>query len=153
MLSLLLALLPLSFAQSSGTIHLNASAPASQSKSAGCIILAQIASLSSPNILTSMVPICPPSTGEYATKPANGLAIDWPLTTGGDGAASSLAIYGKITGGVSGATAGCVMGLSQMQAQYLLGRTLEWNNDLNELWDHTQNGFLRDPTSFDVITW
>ena len=43
------------------------------------------------------------------------------------------------------------MALSQMQAMYLLGRQLEWRSD--GLWDNSEQGLVRDPDSFNVITW
>jgi len=147
--AILAAFLPLILAQSSGTIYLNVSDPASRSPTAGCIILAQVASLSTPSILTQMVPICPSTAGTYASEPDTGMSITWPLTTGGDGAASSMAIYAQMTGG----TAKCVMSLSQMQAQYLLGRDLDWNNGQSRMWDYSNKGWLRDPTTFNVIGW
>ena len=152
-LSILFPLLPLILAQSSGTISLNVSELSSHSATAGCIVLAQVASLSTPLVLTEMVPVCPSTAGVYASEPDTGMSITWPLTTGGDGAASSMAIYAQVTGSGGSVTAGCVTDLSQMQAMYLLGRDLDWNNDESQLWDFTSNGWLRDPSSFNVITW
>ncbi len=145
---------PLILAQSSGTIYLNASNPSSGSPTAGCVILGQLAVLSTPHILTAMVPICPSTAGDLASEPLTGMPITWPLTTGGDGAASAMAIYAGITESDDGkSTARCVMNLSQMQAMYLLGRDLDWNNDQNQLWDYTANGWLRDTSKYNVITW
>ena len=81
------------------------------------------------------------------------MPFTWPLTTSGDGAASSMALYAQIAADGDTATAGCVMSLSQMQAMYLLGRDLNWNNALNEVWDYAASGWLRDPTNFNVIIW
>jgi len=58
-----------------------------------------------------------------------------------------MAIYANFDGG----SPGCVMALSQMQAMYLLGRQLEWRSD--GLWDNSEQGLVRDPDSFNVITW
>jgi hypothetical protein len=152
-LSILLPLLPLlSFltpisAQSSGTFTIDASNPSSGS---GCIIIAQVASLSTPNVLTALIPICPSTAGEYAS---GDLTVSWPLTTSGDGASSSLAIYGELTSTTGGVKAGCVTSLSQMQAMYLLGRSLEWRNDVEEVYDNTAGGFLLDPTTYNEIPW
>ncbi|KAK1928023.1 hypothetical protein DB88DRAFT_480097 [Papiliotrema laurentii] len=127
---LLLSLTPFgAFAQSSGTFTL--------STSSGCIVLSQVATLTSPYSITQSRPICP----------GGGATINWPLTSGGNGAASSLAIYA----GFQGSAPGCMMPLSQMQAMYILGRMLEWRAD--GIWDSTANGLLRDPTSFEVLTW
>lgn len=129
----LLAILPVvaqfALAQSSGTLTL--------SSTSGCIVLSQVASLSTPYSLTQSLPICP---GSPAT-------VTWPLSSGGNGAASNMAIYANINNG----SPGCVMALSQMQAMYLLGRSLEWRAD--GLWDNGEQGLIRDPTSFSVITW
>lgn len=92
----LLAISPLAYAQSSGVITI-------RNAGSSCILIAQVANLNSPATLTSLHPICP----ESGTQ-----ALDWPLTSGGDGAASGLAIYGDMNGG----TPGCVMSMSQMQA-------------------------------------
>ena len=71
------------------------------------------------------------------------------MSSGGDGSSSSMAIYGQS----AGTSAGCVMSLSQMQAMYLLGRALKWDNQQNELWDETAAGYVSDPKSFAVVTW
>jgi len=152
-LSILTTLLPLIRAQSSGTIYINASDPASHSPSAGCIVLAQVASLSTPSVITRMIPVCPATAGTYASEPATGMSLPWPVTNGGDGASSSMAVYAQVTPNGGVATAGCVMGLSQMQSMYLLGRTLDWNNGQSQMWDYNAQGWLRDPTTFNVITW
>ena len=43
------------------------------------------------------------------------------------------------------------MALSQMQAMYLLGRSLEWRS--GGLWDNTESGFVLDPDSYAQLTW
>ena len=120
-------------AQSSGTMTVTATG-------SGCVILAQIATLSTPFVLTQAVPICPGTSN----------TVNWPLSSGGDGASSSLAIYASITGGTS---PGCVTHLTQMQAMYLLGRSLEWREADNQLFDNTAGGFIVDPTSYQPIVW
>lgn len=128
----LLALFPLAYAQSSGVITI---------KNAGssCIVIAQVANLNSPPVLTSLHPLCPDS---------GTAALDWPLTSDGDGAASGLAIYGDVNGG----SPGCVMAMSQMQAMYLLGRNVEWRGG-NQLWDNTASGYISDPSTFQPVSW
>ena len=128
-LALSALVLPLAAAQSSGTLTLGTSS--------GCIVLSQVATLSTPFSLTQSKPICGDSP----------ISVDWPLTSNGNGAASSMAIYANFDGG----SPGCVMALSQMQAMYLLGRQLEWRSD--GLWDNSAQGLVRDPDSFNVITW
>ncbi|ORY34681.1 hypothetical protein BCR39DRAFT_556195 [Naematelia encephala] len=141
-------------AQSSGTITISATPPSDNTPNSGCIVLAQVASLNGPTTLTASKPICPNTA--TIPSPDGGVVLDWPLTSGGDGSASSIAIYGQITSdsGSSPATAqaGCVMTLSQMQAMYLLGRTLEWaKTEPNELYDDTAGGVLLDPTTYQPI--
>ena len=138
-------------AQSSGTFTLNVTSPSSSSN--GCIILAQVASLSKPSVLTAMTPICPSSTGDMASQPTTGMTIDWPLSASGDGASSALAIYAQVTGTGDSATAGCVMSLTQMQAMYLLGRKLNWDDSVGEVWDYTAGGYLVDPETYQTIQW
>jgi hypothetical protein len=58
-----------------------------------------------------------------------------------------MAVYANFDGN----SPGCVMGLSQMQAMYLLGRDLEWRSD--GIYDSGESGLVRDPTNFNVITW
>ncbi|KAE8541702.1 hypothetical protein D1P53_001873 [Cryptococcus gattii VGV] len=133
-LTSLLFVAPLALAQSSGIIKF--------SSTSVCIIVAQIASLSSPSVVSAMVPICPDS---------DDTAIAWPLTTNGDGASSSIAIYAHTTATDGGVSVGCVMGLSQMQAMYLLGRDLTWNDSAGTLYDNTAGGNLLDPTTYATI--
>lgn len=135
-LTSLLFVTPLALAQSSGIIKF--------SSTSACIIVAQIASLSSPSTISAMMPICPDS---------DDTAIAWPLTTNGDGASSSIAIYAHTTATDGGVSVGCVMGLSQMQAMYLLGRDLTWNDSAGTLYDNTAGGNLLDPTTYATITW
>lgn len=141
-----LSLLPFAHPQSSGTITLAVTPPSSSNLNEGCIILAQVASLSSPSVLTRLTPICPSTAGDTASSPQS---IAWPLSSAGDGAASSMAIYAGMKGGAPG----CVTSLSQMQAMYLLGRDLEWRDDKSELYDNTSDGFLLDPVTFQQIPW
>ncbi|AGV14536.1 cell wall surface anchor protein, variant [Cryptococcus neoformans var. grubii H99] len=134
-LAALLFIIPLALAQSSGTINL--------SSTQACVIVAQIASLSSPKAISAMIPICPDS---------GDTAIAWPLTTSGDGASSSIAIYAHTAATDGGVSVGCVMGLSQMQAMYLLGRDLRWGDSAGTLYDNTAGGNLLDPTTYATIT-
>lgn len=90
-----------------------------------------------------MIPICPDS---------GDTAIAWPLTTSGDGASSSIAIYAHTAATDGGVSVGCVMGLSQMQAMYLLGRDLRWGDSAGTLYDNTAGGNLLDPTTYATIT-
>ncbi|WVF68235.1 hypothetical protein IAT40_003000 [Kwoniella sp. CBS 6097] len=123
-LSLLLAATS-SVSQSTGTIIL--SSPQS------CIILAQVATLQSPRTITAMVPVCPE---------AGASSIPWPLSEGGDGASSSIGIYGQLNGG----SPGCVINMSQMQAMFILGRNLTWEGN-GTLYDETAGVTLVDPVT------
>jgi hypothetical protein len=51
------------------------------------------------------------------------------------------------------AQAGCVMPLSEDQVSYILGRSLTWNNNLQQLWDNTGNGFVMGGLDSGAITW
>lgn len=79
--------------------------------------------------------------------------VQWPLSTDGDGAGSSLAIYADLPVGDGTTHPGCVMVLTQMQVAYLLGRELQWNTNLGQVWDFTGGGFLLDPAEFNTMTW
>ncbi|WWC73669.1 uncharacterized protein I206_107641 [Kwoniella pini CBS 10737] len=109
------------FSQSSGTINI--------SSPQACIVIAQIAALQSPNSITSMLPICPESGSE---------AISWPMSSEGDGAASSVGVYAGIIHGKPN----CVMSLSQMTAMYMLGRSLSWD----------EGGTLYDENGWEQVT-
>lgn len=100
-----------------------------------------------------MVPVCPSTAGNVASTPETGMSISWPLSNAGIGAASSMAVYAQVAESNGKATSGCVVNLSQMQAMYLLGRDLNWNNDHNKVWDYTAGGWLRDPQGFNELTW
>lgn len=147
----LVSLLPsLTLAQSGGTWHMNVTAPSSGA-GPGCIILAQIASLTSTNTITAMKPICPKSSPN--PPPLGGETVTWPISTDGDGAASSLAIYADIPLGDGTVKPGCAMILSQKQVAYILGRDLLWNSNLGQVWDFTGDGFLLEPVDYATMTW
>jgi hypothetical protein len=154
-------------AGSSGTITFHVDPPTDGSPTEGCIIIAQVNNLGSPLSLTQLVPVCPSSAGTYAS--ADPLSVDWPLTDTGVGSSSSLAIYGQVTASGGGATAGCVMSMGesnpvysvarplmmltdQMQAMYLLGRSLTWTT-ADVLYDNTVNGTVSDPVTYKPVTW
>jgi hypothetical protein len=130
-------------AQSPGTFTMNVTTHSTGAPGSGCIILAQIATLSAPNTITAMKPICPPTAPNPSTQ--GGEVIPWPLSADGDGAASDLAIYGNLPGG-DGDTwkPGCVMMVNQRQVSYLLGRNLEWISDTGQVLDMTGGGYLLD---------
>jgi hypothetical protein len=137
----LTSFVPLATAQSSGSFTIDST---STTNGTGCIFIAQVASLGSPLVLTALQPICPSDT----------VTVSWPLTSSGDGASSSLAVYAELTSAEQGGvTAGCVTDLSQMQAMYLLGRSLEWRNDKEQVYDNTAGGYLLDSTSYQPILW
>lgn len=129
---------------------MNVTEPAAGSGS-GCIILAQIASVGSPDTLTAFKPVCPKSAPH--PPPPGGETIQWPLTTEGDGVWSGLAIYADLPVGDGTTHPGCVMVLSQMQVAYLFRRELQWNSNLGYVYDFTADGFLRDPTGADTLSW
>ncbi|WVO14331.1 hypothetical protein L204_101963 [Cryptococcus depauperatus] len=135
MLLFLLVSASLAFAQSSGTIKV--SSPSS------CIIIAQIASLSSPNAISAMVPICADS---------GDVSVNWPISSAGDGSSSSIAVYAKTSATEGGVSIGCVLSMSQMQAMYLLGRDLKWDDSTGTLYDNTAGGKVSDPTTYQPVT-
>ena len=135
-----IVLLPFTASQSSGAITISVSGTDPSS----CIIIGQAATLGNPVILTEMTSICP-SDGSKS--------ISWPLTSSGDGSSSGMAIYGQLTTSGNTAQAGCVYVLDQMQAMYLLGRNLQWRNNVSEAYDNTAGGVLVDPTTFQPLTW
>jgi hypothetical protein len=109
--------------------------PASRIATEGYIIIAQIANLGNPFVLTELLPVCPATAGTLAS--ISPMSFEWPLASAGDGAASSIAFYGKVNSTGGGSAADCVIPLStlvsftllirdQQQAMYLLGRSLEW---------------------------
>ena len=160
----LLSILPLLFllpasAQNTGQWNMNASIPLSNPATSGCIILAQLTN-STPPVLQALQPICP-STSTVPTNPATGASVHWPLANNaadGDSLASQLLIYGQVEHRAERtdlhmAQAGCVMRLSADQAQYLLGRSLTWNNGLQELWDNTGDGFVLNPEGNARAAW
>jgi hypothetical protein len=149
--SILLLLSP-ARAQFDGTWHLNVTTRDSGAPGAGCIILAQIATLSAPDTITAMKPICPPTAPNPSVD--GGEAVSWPLSEDGDGALSSLVVYGDLPGGDGDPMRpGCVMFLEQMQVAYLLGRDLQWISTLGEMYDLTSKGSLRDPKSYGNMVW
>jgi hypothetical protein len=139
-------------AQLTGTWTMNVTTHSTGAPGSGCIILAQIATLSSPNTITAMKPICPPTAPNPSQQ--GGEAVPWPLSADGDGPESWMAIYGNLPGG-DGQTwkPGCVMMVSQQQVAYLLGRTLEWDADTGRVKDLTDMGWLLDPVTYAQMTW
>lgn len=139
-------------AQSPGTWTMNVTTHSTGAPGSGCIILAQIATLSAPNTITAMKPICPPTAPNPSQQ--GGEAVPWPLSADGDAAGSDLAIYGNLPGG-DGETwkPGCVMMVSQRQVAYILGRNLEWNSDLGQIMDLVGHGYLLDPQGYTVMNW
>jgi hypothetical protein len=147
LLTLLAALARPAAAQSSGefTVSVTDTTPGE-----GCILVAQIQTSVSPNVISGMIPICPASDTSSASSPTT---VKWPIVPSGDGAGSNLAIYSKVRAVDGTSTAGCAMVLTQMQVMYALGRTLEWRSELQEMYDVDQKGYLSDPTTFAVLTW
>jgi hypothetical protein len=139
-------------AQLGGSWNIKVSTRDSGAAGAGCIILAQLATLSAPNTITAMKPVCPPTAPN--PSPEGGQVVDWPLSEDGDGAVSDLAVYGDLPGG-DGDTSkpGCVMMFTQRQVAYLWGRDLLWNSTMGAMWDNTDEGYLLDPHSFARMTW
>ena len=139
---------------------MNASIPKTEPSTSGCVILAQLTNSMTPPTLQAMYPICPPDT-PAPTEPAEGAELPWPIAgnaNDGDALKSSLAIYGQIKHkadrtDVYMAQAGCVMLLGKDQAQYMLNRSLTWNNELHELWDNTDNGFVLTPDGSANMAW
>ena len=147
-------------AQQAGQWTMNASTPQTDPATTGCVILAQLTSTTTPPTLQAFYPICP-STTPVPTNPFTGATVHWPLSANagdGQGIASDLLIYAQVTHkadrtDVRMAQAGCVMRLGSDQAQYLLGRSLTWNNNLQELWDNTGNGFILTPDNSATLAW
>jgi len=155
----LLAVLQGTSAQNTGHWTMNASTPESNPSASGCVILAQLTD-TTPPILQALAPICP-STSTVPTNPSDGMSVRWPLAANagdGEGLKSQLLIYGQVAHktertDIHMAQAGCVMKLSADQAQYMLGRSLTWNNGLQELWDNTGNGFVLNPEGNARAAW
>lgn len=103
-----------------------------------CIIISQAALSSSPGTLTKSTPLCP---GTSKT-------IDWPLTSGGDGAGSFLAIYAAFNGN----SPGCVLAMNNEQSGYLAGRSLDWRSE-RQLYDNTAGGLLLDTATWQPLSW
>lgn len=103
-----------------------------------CIVIAQAALSSSPGTLTQSTPLCPGSSK----------TIDWPLTSGGDGAGSFLAIYAAFNGN----SPGCVLAMNSEQSGYLAGRSLDWRKE-RQLWDNTAGGLLLDTATWQPLSW
>lgn len=140
-------------AQSPGTFNMNVTTHSTGAPGSGCIILAQIAIISSPNTITAMKPICP-STAPNPSSEGNEV-VPWPISADGDGAASDIAIYGNLPGG-DGDTwkPGCVMTVTQQQVSYLLGRDLQWVSDLGKIYDWVGKGYLLDTeTNYGQMIW
>ena len=159
----LLTTFHLASAQNTGHWTLNASTPESNPTASGCLILAQLTSPTadtSPPILQALIPICP-STSTVPSNPSTGITVPWPIAANagdGNGLSSQLLLYGQIEHkaertDIHMAQAGCVMKLSADQAQYLLGRSLTWNNGLQQLWDNTGNGFVLNPEGNARAVW
>lgn len=158
----LLALLALPFASAQGvdtpdSWTINASTPLSNPTTSGCAILAQLSS-TEPLTLQALLPLCPAGT-PAASDPPTGITIPWPIVAieGVDASKLKLAIYGDIAHkadrtDIYMAQAGCVMELSAEQIGYLYGRSLTWNNNLQELWDNTGNGFVMQGMTGDAKT-
>jgi hypothetical protein len=120
---------------------MNASIPSTSPSTTGCSVLAQLTLTGTNPVIQAMFPICPSGT-LYPSDPSTGATVNWPLSADGTGAASQMVIYGQMTHvtdrtDVYMAQAGCALGLTVDQVQYLLGRSLTWNNNLQELWDNT----------------
>jgi len=139
-------------AQSPGTWTMNVTTHSTGAPGSGCIILAQIATLSAPHTITAMKPICPPTAPNPTQQ--GGEVVPWPMSADGDGASSDMAIYGNLPGG-DGETwkPGCVMMVTQRQVTYLLGRSLEWVSDIGQVNDLTGKGYLLDPVTFFRMSW
>ena len=143
--------------QSPGSWTMNATFPTASPATAGCLVLAQLTLSITPPIIQAMMPICPNAID--ATTP--GTIITWPIADNagvGQGVASSMAIYADVQSnsdrkGLYDARAGCVMSVSTNQVQYLLGRSLTWNNDLEELWDVVGHGPVMDGLKGGALTW
>ncbi|KAL7425186.1 hypothetical protein Q5752_000874 [Cryptotrichosporon argae] len=108
----------------------------------GCLILSQLANVTETGTITAMVPVC---------ASAGAVTVSWPFSTDGDGDASSLLIYGDVAEDSTGASAGCVVALSEMQVMYILGRTLTWETD-GTIYDSTAGGYLSDSSTYATIT-
>lgn len=136
---------------------MNASIPMTNPGSSGCVILAQLTLSTSPPILQGMVPICPPSVNTTVGE----ATVYWPIAANagdGDGTRSGLEIYAQVLPslgqtGPYNAKAGCVMQFSTYQVQYLLGRSLTWDNQLQELYDDTAQGFTMQGPEGGALTW
>ena len=143
--------------QSPGTWTMNATIPTANHANSGCLVLAQLTLSTNPPIIQAMMPICPNAVD--ASHP--GTIVTWPIAENageGQGVASSMAIYADVQSdsdrtGLYDARAGCVMSVSTNQVQYLLGRSLTWENDLEELWDGASRGFVLDGLSGGALTW
>lgn len=139
-------------AQLGGSWNIKVTTRDSGGAGAGCIILAQLSTLSAPNTITAMKPICPPTAPN--PSPEGGQAVNWPLSEDGDGDASDLAVYGDLPGGDGDTTKpGCVMMITQRQVAYLWGRDLQWNSSMGAMFDNTDGGYLVDPVSYARMTW
>jgi hypothetical protein len=154
-------------AQSSGqwTINITDANTLSSDPSSGtssCILLAQLPTLSSPDTITALKPICGPASpfptfgnpSESATLTLT-TGVNWPLSNDGDGDFSSLAIYAQID---ERGVPGCVMYLRQMQVVYILGRDLEWRVGEGSarggrLYDRTAGDYITDPETVGPMEW
>lgn len=138
----------------------NASVPQTNPSTSGCMIFAQITSPDKDPVIQALHPICPTGT-PHASDPSTGVKIEWPLkklADGTEGAPGQLVLYGNVVHkedrtDVYMAQAGCVMPLSEDQVSYILGRSLTWNNNLQQLWDNTGNGFVMGGLDSGAITW
>lgn len=115
-----------------------AAGPITITSTSKCIIIAQIDPIS--NTFTAGRPICETSGGGFP----------WPISSGGAGDQSSLAIYANFDGdGIPS----CVMGMSPAQARYLVGRNLEWKGDSDQMFDNTSGGLLQNTETWAPMSW
>jgi len=155
-----LALLESAAAQVTGSFSINASVPERDPSISGCVILAQFTANVDPPVLQALIPVCHGET-PFPSEPSAGLAVNWPLASNvadGQALASQLLIYGQVLSEVNQtgddmARGERVMALTADQAQYLLGRSLTWNNGLQALWDNTGNGFVLTPEGDAQAAW
>ncbi|KAK8849716.1 hypothetical protein IAR55_005051 [Kwoniella newhampshirensis] len=134
-----------------GSWHMNITGPKSSSPistHSGCIILSQLIVPSTDQAkLQSSFPLCP-STSVFPSPPNQ--TVNWPLSSQGGGADSSLLIYSNLSEDEAAAKqirAGCVMELTLDQVQYLLGRELGWNATNDRLWDFTEGEYVMNGTT------
>ena len=108
-------------------------------RGSGCVIIGQISGNASPNTLERATPLCPGETRDIA----------WPLTSAGLGDGSHFGLYANIQDGKPS----CVVGLSPEQIGYLSGRSLEWREQENLLFDVQADGELLNTDTWEAIVW